>query len=322
MTLLAQVGLHDLPASLHTGWLILSGIVATVVILQVAAWLTLRHIPNNYVGVVEKLWSRHGSVPEGSIIALQGEAGFQADLLRGGIHFGLWRWQYRIHKVPLVTISQGKIGYIYARDGEPLHPSQTIGRIVACNDFQDAAAFLAGTETGRGQRGRQRAILREGVYAINPALFVVITEDGVYTLPQQSDRDLNAMVGWQRELARIDGFSPVVVGAPLRTFGPEDENSRAGRGRRSGEEAYGRVTIECPQCQTRFKIEPSDDASENRTVKCPNCAKVIKIVGAAVPEAPAPLDAEGQLGVDTIAIVTVHDGPSLAPGEIIAPAWQ
>ena len=38
------------------------------------AWLTVRYIPNNKVGVVEKLWSAQGSVPEGCIIALNGEA--------------------------------------------------------------------------------------------------------------------------------------------------------------------------------------------------------------------------------------------------------
>ena len=157
----------------------------------------LRYIPNNRVGIVEKLWSAKGSVPEGRIIALNGEAGFQADLLRGGIHFGLWRWQYRIHKVPLVTVPQGKIGYVYARDGEPLPPSQTLGRVVACNNFQDARAFLSAsrrrptTASRVGQRGRQRAILREGVYAINLALFVVITEDTVYRLrPPAAQREL------------------------------------------------------------------------------------------------------------------------------------
>ena len=70
------------------------------------------------VGVVEKLWSPKGSVAEGRILALGGEAGYQSDLLRGGFHFGLWRWQYRIHKVALVTVPQGKIGYVYARDGQ------------------------------------------------------------------------------------------------------------------------------------------------------------------------------------------------------------
>src|SRR5262249_57935022 len=135
-----------------------------------------------------KLWSASGSVPEGQILALNGDAGLQAELLRGGLHFGLWRWQYRVHKVPLVTIRQGRIGYVYARDGEPLPPSQTLGRIVACNNFQDARAFLRNAASSaqgalRGQRGRQRAILREGVYAINPPLFVVITEHAVSSLP-------------------------------------------------------------------------------------------------------------------------------------------
>src|SRR4051794_33956415 len=152
-----------------------TAVVAALVVLGAAllAWLTTRHIPNQQVGVVEKLWSGAGSVPEGSIIALAGEAGFQANLLRGGLHFGLWRWQYRVHKLSLVTVPQGKVGYIYARDGESLPPSQTLGRVVSCNHFQDARAFLGepdgqAAEATRGQRGRQRAILREGVYAINP----------------------------------------------------------------------------------------------------------------------------------------------------------
>src|SRR4051812_8673460 len=94
----------------------------------------MRYIPNNRVGIVEKLWSPKGSVSEGRILSLGGEAGFQVDLLRGGVHFGLWGWQYRIHKVNLVTVSQGKIGYVYARDGESLSPSQTLGRVADCNN--------------------------------------------------------------------------------------------------------------------------------------------------------------------------------------------
>ena len=157
--------------------------------------LGMRYIPNNRVGIVEKLWSR-GSVPEGQIIALNGEAGFQADLLRGGMHFGYWRWQYRIHKVPLVTIPQGKIGYVYARDGEPLQPSQTLGRVVDVQQLPGRPRRSCGRgsspdgEPVLGQRGRQRAILREGVYAINLALFVVITEDAVYRLDVPGPREL------------------------------------------------------------------------------------------------------------------------------------
>ena len=131
-------------------------LIGAAFVLLFAAWLTLRFIPNNAVGVVEKLWSAKGSVPEGQIIALNGEAGYQADLLRGGIHFGLWRWQYRIHKCPLVTMPQGKIGYVYARDGEPLPPSQTLGRVVPCNNFQDARAFLTRRTTKTQRRGPAR----------------------------------------------------------------------------------------------------------------------------------------------------------------------
>src|SRR5262249_53073845 len=66
-----------------------------LVVIAVCELTGLRYIANNKVGVVEKLWSFKGSVPEGRIIALDGDAGFQAEVLRGGMHFGLWRWQFR-----------------------------------------------------------------------------------------------------------------------------------------------------------------------------------------------------------------------------------
>ena len=66
--------------------------------------LGVRYIPHSKVGIVEKLWSRRGSLEEGQIIALNGEAGLQAQPLRGGLHFGFPFWQYSLHTVPLVTI--------------------------------------------------------------------------------------------------------------------------------------------------------------------------------------------------------------------------
>src|SRR5258708_1181667 len=107
MPLLAQSRLEGVSPYV---WII--AIVAVLSLLAIPELLGLRYIPNNSVGVVEKLWSGKGSVTEGRILALNDEAGFQADLLRGGFHLGYWRWQYRIHKVSLVTVPQGKIGYI------------------------------------------------------------------------------------------------------------------------------------------------------------------------------------------------------------------
>ncbi len=179
-----------------------------VVALILAPWLAgVRYIPHNKVGIVEKFWSPKGSLTEGRIVALDGEAGFQAGLLRGGLHAGFFPWQYRIHKEPLVTISESKIGYVYARDGGPLPPTQTLARIVECNTFQNAEAFL----NQKGQRGRQRAILREGVFAINTALFVVITEDRVFAGPIR-DRLQGKYSEWQDQLKAMRGFDPVVVG--------------------------------------------------------------------------------------------------------------
>ncbi len=176
--------------------------------LVVVPWLAgVRYIPHDKVGIVEKLWSPKGSLTGGRIIALEGEAGFQAELLRGGLHAGFFPWQYRIHKQPLVMISESKLGYVYARDGGPLPPTQTLARIVDCNHFQDANAFLR----REGQRGRQRAILREGVFAINLAQFVVITEDKVLTGLIQEKAD-GKYGDWQDQLKALGGFDPVIVG--------------------------------------------------------------------------------------------------------------
>src|SRR5262245_51226480 len=123
-------------------------------------WLTgaVRYIPHSRVGIVEKLWSPRGSLTEG-LIALNGEAGYQPDVLRGGLHF-MTPLQYRVHIVPLVTIAQGHMGYLFARDGQPLPATQALAANTATTDFTDTASFLR----NGGQRGPQRHILREGTY--------------------------------------------------------------------------------------------------------------------------------------------------------------
>ncbi len=188
--------------------LIVVGIVLSLLLFLL--WLTVRCIPNDRIGIVEKLWSPKGSLTEGAVIALDDEAGYQADILRGGIHFGLWRWQYRIHKFPLVTIKQGKIGYVFSRGGEQLLPSQTLARVIDCNNFQDARKFLG----NKGQKGRQRGILREGVYAINIALFNVITEDRVFTLEWA-----RSLEEWQHQLKGLQGFSPLIISGQTDQIG-------------------------------------------------------------------------------------------------------
>jgi len=47
-------------------------------------------------------------------IALNGEAGYEPEVLRGGLHLFLFPFMYRIHKSDLVTVGQGKIAYVFA----------------------------------------------------------------------------------------------------------------------------------------------------------------------------------------------------------------
>ena len=99
---------------------IIVGLVMLAVVLRVGN--VVRYIPNDQVGIIEKLWSSRGSVKTG-FIALTREAGFQPGILRGGIHF-FFPFAYRVHRKPLVTIAQGKLGYVFARDGGPLRSAQ------------------------------------------------------------------------------------------------------------------------------------------------------------------------------------------------------
>ncbi len=168
--------------------------------------MTLRYVPNNRVGIVEKRFSAKGSVKSGSFIALNGEAGYQPRLLRGGAHF-LMPFQYKVHLLPLVTIPQGQIGYIFARDGEPLLPTQTLGKVVPQgHKFQDVEGFLK----NGGQRGPQREILREGTYALNLAQFVVFTTQGLHYLSiNNSERETFMRMG--ELIQERGGFKPVVL---------------------------------------------------------------------------------------------------------------
>ena len=180
-------------------------VLVVLLILAVLFFLSgVRFIPNSRLGFVEKRFSGKGSVKSG-FIALNGEAGFQPTVLRGGIHY-LMPVQYVVHIAPLVTITQGKIGYIFARDGAQLAPDQTLASNVQVSDFQDVEAFLK----NGGQRGPQRRILREGTYAINLMQFVVITEEKVYSLPLNRD-EAQVIQRMAEVIGERKGFRPVVI---------------------------------------------------------------------------------------------------------------
>jgi uncharacterized membrane protein YqiK len=156
--------------SLSPTQLVIAGLV-TLVLLSIGPLVFgTVFIRERQVGIVVKKFGSR-SLPPGRLIALAGEAGYQADTLAPGLHFGYFRWQYRILKMPVTIVPQGEIALVVAADGAPIPTDRILGKVVDSDNFQDARKFLS----NGGEKGRQLGILTAGTYRINKALFTVIT---------------------------------------------------------------------------------------------------------------------------------------------------
>jgi uncharacterized membrane protein YqiK len=165
------------PAIAQTGWGIpiwiypVGAVFVILLFLPKIGWVAgLIVIGEREVGIVTKKFAAK-SLAAGRLIALNGEAGLQADTLPPGWHFGYFPWQYNVQKESVIVIPQDEIGLIIANDGAAIAPNRILGKIVESENFQNARQFL----TSGGEKGRQLAILTTGTYRINTALFTVIT---------------------------------------------------------------------------------------------------------------------------------------------------
>jgi uncharacterized membrane protein YqiK len=197
-----------------SSWWMVAGIAFMVVL--VIGWAGTRVIDEQHSGLVIK---RYGPpLPEGRIIATNGEAGYQARMLPPGWHVGWWRWRYKIFKVPVTLVGPGEIALVVAADGKPMPSERVLGEEVACDNFQDASAFLR----NGGERGRQLGVLTTGTYRINPALFEVVTpataqahgmpaaDLHVYSLPADKVGIITVLDG--RPVPAGDLAGPIVTG--------------------------------------------------------------------------------------------------------------
>ena len=147
-------------------WWILGALFLTAFIFYLGACL----IQEREVGIVVKRLGG-GALEPGRLIALNGEAGYQADTLAPGLHFGYWPWKYRVIKAPVTVVPQGEIALVMAADGAPIPSDRILGRAVDCDSFQDARKFFV----NGGEKGRQLGILTNGTYRINTALFTIVS---------------------------------------------------------------------------------------------------------------------------------------------------
>ena len=135
-------------------------------------------VPEDKIGLVTKkfvLFGANRELPDGRIIATQGEAGFQAKTLAPGLYWWMWPWQYGVEFIPFTVIPEGKIGLVLSKDGKEIPTGNILARRVECDNFQDASMFLL----NGGQRGRQTSFVTAGSYRINRYLFDVAITDQV-----------------------------------------------------------------------------------------------------------------------------------------------
>ena len=144
-----------------------------LILLGVLVWLAgLTIVGEHEVGIVVKRFAASSLAP-GRLLALNGEAGVQADTLAPGWHLGYFPWQYSVEKVPMIEIPQGEIGLILSADGGAMPATRILGKAVDCDHFQNARKFLL----NGGEKGRQLMILTAGRYRIHTGLFTIITAD-------------------------------------------------------------------------------------------------------------------------------------------------
>ncbi len=159
-------------------------------------------VPEDRIGLVTKKFVLLGKqeLPEGRIVATNGEAGFQGQTLAPGIYFWKWIWQYSITFQPFTIIPTGKIGLVLAKDGAELETGKILARKVPCDSYQDAVAFL---QNG-GRKGRQTGIITPGSYRINTFLFDVEITDTI-NIPENAVGIVTTMEGKALEAGAIAG---------------------------------------------------------------------------------------------------------------------
>jgi uncharacterized membrane protein YqiK len=164
-------------------------------------------IPEDKIGLVTKkfvLFGENKSLPDGRIIALNGEAGYQADTLAPGLYWGYWVWQFSIDLQDFIKIPQSRIGLIVAKDGSELPAGSILGKGIDCDNFQNARAFL----NGGGQKGKQVYYINTGVYRINTFLFEVATTD-ITVIEEGQVGVITALDGVPLESGQIAGKAVV-----------------------------------------------------------------------------------------------------------------
>src|SRR5215472_7206555 len=152
-------------------------VIGIIIILFAFASTSFVFVPDGHLGHLFRVYGG-GSLTEGRIVAANGENGPQAEVFTPGFHIRpLLNVIYTVDtSKEEVSIPQGKVGVLTARDGTPLRSGQAFADPFPPRygyQMLDATTFLS---VG-GQRGPQLTVLTPGKWRINRYLWDVAEAD-------------------------------------------------------------------------------------------------------------------------------------------------
>ena len=149
---------------------ILLAILIVLVAVGVLLASSLVNIDGDGVGIVKKRFGG-GKLPDGQILAVNGENGVQAQTLSPGLHLFYWPWQYEVTKERMIQVKEGFVGILQAQDGRSLPENTVYAPQWEDPDKMINAAYFLGE--GNGYKGPQLSVLTPGAYRLNTTLFKV-----------------------------------------------------------------------------------------------------------------------------------------------------
>src|SRR6476620_7918453 len=179
--------------------------IAILIAVAVIWYVVTRFLVNigaKEVGIKERRYFGR-RMPQGRVVATDGEVGLQAEVLKPGLHFVPYPIERVSQKVPLIEIGADELGIIEAIDGEPM----PMGSIFAPdraqnahNNFQDPIKFIS----EGGVKGIQLPTLPPGKWAIHPYLFHVSIASST-VVPQGQVGVITAADGAPLDQGRLHG---------------------------------------------------------------------------------------------------------------------
>lgn len=181
-----------------------------IIVLAGMAALLLRksglvYIGPDEIGLVIKNFGN--PLPKGQILAFNGEAGYQADVLAPG-----WRFKtpyfYYVEKFPVLQIPSDSVGVILSQIGKdlPAGALNATGEGLSAEDYKDPRVFI----NKNGEKGIQRIVLPySSTWTLNPVAFVVRTTAGTWGKPM-SESGTKGFENMQTSVTVVGGGSKLI----------------------------------------------------------------------------------------------------------------